>query len=66
MTNKQRKKSLICWGLFKRDKIYFYDGIPCIYRSKRRANDECSFSENMTVHKVKVSIEILKKVGIGI
>lgn len=51
---------IICWGVFRKGKLLFYDNIPLIYRYKNRAQGECNIFEDDEVKKIEISIKEIK------
>lgn len=57
------KDNIICWAIIKNNKLLFYDGMPCIYRSKKRTKEECSIfdEDHQRIAKVKITIKELER-----
>ena len=59
-------EELKCWGVFKRGKLSYYDGIPLLYRTKKRADEEadifCISGEAEEVRRVIVKVRELNEI----
>lgn len=53
------KKKIKAWAIYTKKGLYFYDGMPCIYRSKRRCDDETNFSDTQITKKIELTVEEL-------